>query len=137
MKEYEKTNHHIVICSANYLRLKKILKNFSKTKIELNKKEKKSRFKAKFLLKKLSKHTTDSILEFSNLDSSFLNVFNIEINIYHDVELAEVKSLNGFYPNKFPFQSENIPKSEDEKSQQNRFLTEVLDTILTGGFYEE
>ena len=64
-------------------------------------------------------------------------MFNIEINIYHDVELAEVKSLNGFYPNKFPFQSENIPKSEDEKSQQNRFLTEVLDTILTGGFYEE
>ena len=37
----------------------------------------------------------------------------------------------------FPFQSENIPKSEDEKSQQNRFLTEVLDTILTGDFYEE
>ena len=53
MQEYEKTNHHIVICSANYLRLKKILKNFSKTKIELNRKEKKSRFKAKFLLKKL------------------------------------------------------------------------------------
>ena len=41
MQEYEKTNHHIVICSANYLRLKKILKNFSKTKIELNRKEKK------------------------------------------------------------------------------------------------
>ena len=66
-----------------------------------------------------------------------LGCFNIEINIYHDVELAEVKSLNGFHPNKFPFQSENIPKSEDEKSQQNRFLTEVLDTILTGDFYEE
>ena len=28
MQEYEKTNHHIVICSANYLRLKKILKNY-------------------------------------------------------------------------------------------------------------
>ena len=66
MQEYEKTNHHIVICSANYLRLKKILKNFSKTKIELNRKEKKSRFKAKFLLKKLSKHTTDSCLLYTS-----------------------------------------------------------------------
>jgi uncharacterized protein YqiB (DUF1249 family) len=137
MQEYEKTNHHIVICSANYLRLKKILNNFSKIQVKLNKKEERSRFKAKFILKKLSKHTSDLVLEFSNLDSSFLSVFNIEINIYHDVELAEVKSLNGFYPNKFPFQSESIPKSEDEKSQQNRFLTEVLDTILTGDFYEE
>jgi uncharacterized protein YqiB (DUF1249 family) len=137
MQEYEKTNHHIVICSANYLRLKKILNNFSKIQVKLNKKEERSRFKAKFILKKLSKHTSDLVLEFSNLDSSFLSVFNIEINIYHDVELAEVKSLNGFYPNKFPFESESIPKSEDEKSQQNRFLTEVLDTILTGDFYEE
>ena len=48
MQEYEKTNHHIVICSANYLRLKKILKNFSKTKIELNRKEKKVDSKLNF-----------------------------------------------------------------------------------------
>ena len=38
--------------------------------------------------------------------------------------------------NKFPFQFEKQPKSSDEKSQQNRFFTEVLDMILTGGFYE-
>ena len=49
MQEYEKTNHHIVICSANYLRLKKILKNFSETKVELNRKEKKSIFNRPFL----------------------------------------------------------------------------------------
>ena len=48
MQEYEKTNHHIVICSANYLRLKKILKNFSETKVELNRKEKRVDSKLNF-----------------------------------------------------------------------------------------
>ena len=35
------------------------------------------------------------------------------------------------------FSHENFPKSADEKLQQNRFLTEVLDMILTSGFYEK
>ena len=78
----------------------------------------------------------NNILEFSNLESKILHSFNFVSNVYHDVELVEVASFNGYAPNKFPFQFEKQPKSSDEKSQQNRFFTEVLDMILTGGFYE-
>ena len=35
MPEYEKTNHHLTICSANYLRLKKLLANFNRQKFKL------------------------------------------------------------------------------------------------------
>ena len=76
MQEYEKTNHHIVICSANYLRLKKILKNFSKTKIELNRKEKKSRFKAKFLLKKFPSFSRKKAVKGSAILHSGVRKFN-------------------------------------------------------------
>ena len=74
---------------------------------------------------------------FSNLDSKLLNSFQFELNIYHDVELCEVNSFNGHSLDGFPFQFERISKCLDEKSQQNRFLTEVLDIILTSGFYEK
>ena len=45
--------------------------------------------------------------------------------------------FNGYSPNQFPFEFEKFPKSVDEKSQQNRFFTEVLDMILTNDFYEK
>ena len=37
MPEYKKTNHHLTICSANYLRLKKIMFNFKKKSQRLRK----------------------------------------------------------------------------------------------------
>ena len=37
MPEYKKTNHHLTICSANYLRLKKIMFNFKKMTQRLSK----------------------------------------------------------------------------------------------------
>ena len=85
----------------------------------------------------MSKHSSTCDLIFTNLDSKLLNSFQFELSIYHDVELCEVSSFNGHSPSRFPFQFEKFPKSNDEKSQQNRFLTEVLDIILNSGFYEK
>jgi|TARA_B000000557_G_C20617768_1_gene376696 uncharacterized protein YqiB (DUF1249 family) len=136
MPEYKKTNHHLTICSANYLRLKKIMFNFKKKTQRLRKNDANKNFIADIKYSSISKHTAELYLEFSNLESKILHSFNFVSNIYHDVELVEVASFNGYAPNKFPFQFEQQPKSSDEKSQQNRFFTEVLDMILTGGFYE-
>ena len=136
MSEYTKTNHHLTICSANYLRLKKIMFDFKKDTKRLKKNDANENFIADIKYSIISKHTAELYLEFSNLESKILHSFNFVSNIYHDVELAEVASFNGYAPNKFPFQFEQQPKSIDEKSQQNRFFTEVLDMILTGGFYE-
>jgi len=77
------------------------------------------------------------MLRFSNLDTTLLNSLLFEANVYHDVELCEVSRFNGYSPNQFPFEFEKFPKSVDEKSQQNRFFTEVLDMILTNDFYEK
>ena len=86
---------------------------------------------------KLSNYTWICRIVSSNLDHKLLNSLQFVLNIYHDVELCEVASFNGHAPNKYPFSHENFPKSADEKLQQNRFLTEVLDMILTSGFYEK
>jgi uncharacterized protein YqiB (DUF1249 family) len=110
--------------------------NFKKDTRRLRKNDVNKNFIANIKYSSLSKHTAELNLEFSNLESKILHSFNFVSNIYHDVELVEVASFNGYAPNKFPFQFEQHPKSPDEKSQQNRFFTEVLDMILTGGFYE-
>jgi uncharacterized protein YqiB (DUF1249 family) len=102
----------------------------------LRKNDANKNFIAEIKYSSISKHTAELYLEFSNLESKILHSFNFVSNIYHDVELVEVASFNGYAPNKFPFQFEQQPKSSDEKSQQNRFFTEVLDMILTGEFYE-
>tara|TARA_B100000963_G_C22436159_1_gene584404 strand:+ start:111 stop:524 length:414 start_codon:yes stop_codon:yes gene_type:complete len=137
MSEYKKINSHLTACSANYFRLKKILTGFKKNKINLRNTLNANLYNAKFLLMELSKHSSVCDLTFSNLDSKLLSSFQFQLNIYHDVELCEVNSFNGYSPSRFPFQFEQFPKSLDEKSQQNRFLTEVLDIILTSGFYEK
>ena len=136
MSEYKKTNHHLAVCSANYLRIKKLLAAFSKNSLKLRNNDEKKYFRAELKYSYVSKHTADLSLHFSNLESKLLHTFYFDCNIYHDVELVEVSAFNGYAPNKFPFQFEKYPKSSDEKSQQNRFFTEVLDMILTGDFYE-
>ena len=110
--------------------------NLKKKTQRLKKNDANKNFIADIKYSTISKHTAELYLEFSNLESKILHSFNFVSNVYHDVELVEVASFNGYKPNKFPFQFEKQPKSLDEKSQQNRFFTEVLDMILTGGFYE-
>ena len=136
MPEYKKTNHHLAVCAANYHRVKRLLASYSKNSLKLRNDDGGKQFRAELRYISVSKHTAELRLHFSNLESKLLNTFYFDCNIYHDVELVEVASFNGYAPNKFPFQFEKYPKSSDEKSQQNRFFTEVIDMILTGGFYE-
>ena len=137
MSEYSKTNGHISVCSANYLRISKLLNASEKSSLTLRNKIKETIYSARIDTQKLSNHTWICRLVFSNLNHKLLNSLQFVLNIYHDVELCEVASFNGHAPNKYPFSHENFPKSADEKLQQNRFLTEVLDMILTSGFYEK
>ena len=85
---------------------------------------------------------SESLQEYSKLDLKYIdkNFETIERIFGPEFERDwgfEVNSFNGHSPSRFPFQFEKFPKSLDEKSQQNRFLTEVLDIILTSGFYEK
>ena len=137
MNEYKKNNHQLAISSANYVRIKKIFREFNNSQLVLKSTSKETSFNAEFEYIALSKHTGNMMLRFSNLDTSLLNSLIFEANVYHDVELCEVSRFNGYSPNQFPFEFEKFPKSVDEKSQQNRFFTEVLDMILTNDFYEK
>ena len=94
MPEYEKTNHHLTICSANYLRLKKLLANFNRQKFKLRNSDAEKNFRAEIYYSELSKHTAELKLSFSNLESKLLHTFSFESQIYHDVELVEVISFN-------------------------------------------
>ena len=98
MSEYTKTNHHLTICSANYLRLKKIMLNFKKKTQRLKKNDANKNFIADIRYSSISKHTAELYLEFSNLESKILHSFNFVSNVYHDVELVEVASFNGYAP---------------------------------------
>ncbi|MDA0899717.1 MAG: DUF1249 domain-containing protein [Proteobacteria bacterium] len=137
MSEYSKTNSHISACSANYLRISKLLNASKKNSLSLRNKIEQTIYSAQIDVQKLSEHTWICRLVFSNLSHKLLNSLQFVLNIYHDVELCEVASFNGHTPNRYPFSEENFPKSADEKLQQNRFLTEVVDMILTSGFYEK
>ena len=55
MPEYKKTNHHLTICSANYLRLKKIMFNFKKKSQRLRKNDVNKNFIAEIKYSSISK----------------------------------------------------------------------------------
>ena len=69
MPEYKNTNPHLTICSANYLRIKKIMFNFEKKSQRLRKNDANKNFIAEIKYSSISKHTAELYLEFSNLSS--------------------------------------------------------------------
>ena len=83
--------------------------------------------------KRLSSHT--SIIEINKSKSfSLLQDTEIEIYIYHDAKMAEVRKFNGkkqfWLRNKYP--NKNM-LSKDEKFQWNFFLEEFLTHTKTYG----
>jgi uncharacterized protein YqiB (DUF1249 family) len=83
--------------------------------------------------KKLSSHT--SVIEiFKSKSLSLLENTEIEIYIYHDARMAEVRKFNGkkqfWLRNKYP--NKNM-LSKDEKFQWNFFLEEFLTHTKTHG----
>ena len=127
------TSHHLVVCEANFIRLKKLLNNFLSDEIfyeSINPNQ--SSLKVGFLILNKTKHTI--ILEAKqsankkNIHSNFI----LRIQISLDAKLAEVLSYQGEKPLPF-FMNQSKRQSFDEKLQQNKFLTEWLESIFISG----
>ena len=133
LKTLPTTSHHLVVCEANFIRLKKLLNNFLSDEIfyeSINPNQ--SSLKISFLILNKTKHTI--ILEAKqsankkNIHSNFI----LRIQISLDAKLAEVLSYQGEKPLPF-FMNQLKRQSFDEKLQQNKFLTEWLESIFISG----
>jgi uncharacterized protein YqiB (DUF1249 family) len=133
LKTLPTTSHHLVVCEANFIRLKKLLNNFLSDKIfyeSINPNQ--SSLKISFLILNKTKYTI--ILEAKqsankkNIHSNFI----LRIQISLDAKLAEVLSYQGEKPLPF-FMNQSKRQSFDEKLQQNKFLTEWLESIFITG----
>jgi len=133
LKTLPTTSHHLVVCEANFIRLKKLLNNFLSDEIfyeSVNPNQ--SSLKISFLILNKTKYTI--ILEAKqsankqNIHSNFI----LRIQISLDAKLAEVLSYQGEKPLPF-FMNQSKRQSFDEKLQQNKFLTEWLESIFISG----
>ena len=137
LKTLPTTSHHLVVCEANFIRLKRLLNNFLLDKIfyeSINPNQ--SSLKISFLILKKTQHTI--ILEAKqsankkNIHSNFI----LRIQISLDAKLAEVLSYQGEKPLPF-FMNQSKRQSFDEKLQQNKFLTEWLESIFVSGISDK
>ena len=133
LKTLPATSHHLAVCEANFIRLKRLLNNFLSDEIfyeSINPNQ--SSLKIGFLVLNKTKHTI--ILEAKqsankkNIHSNFI----LRIQISLDAKLAEVLSYQGEKPLPF-FMNQSKRQSFDEKLQQNKFLTEWLESIFVSG----
>ena len=133
LKTLPATSHHLTVCEANFIRLKKLLNNYSSDEVffeSINPNQ--SSLKINFLVLSKTKHTI--ILEAKqsgdkkNINSNF--VLRVQISL--DAKLAEVLSYQGEKPLPF-FMNQSKRQSFDEKLQQNKFFTEWLESIFVSG----
>ena len=132
IKSLPKTSHQLAVCEANFLRLKKILKNFSVNKYlfeTIN--HDSSSNPISFNVIHRTKHTL--IIEAKQkIKLKKMESLIIRIQISLDAKLAEVISFQG--ERAVPFFMKILKtQSRDEKIQQNRFLTEWLENIFANG----
>tara|TARA_B100001778_G_scaffold13807_1_gene10706 strand:- start:2107 stop:2529 length:423 start_codon:yes stop_codon:yes gene_type:complete len=132
LKKLPKTSHQLSVCEANFLRIKKILQNFSKNSYSFETiNPDSSSNKISFNVINRSKHTL--IIEAKqNVNYGIFNSFVIRIQVCIDAKLAEVISYQGEKAIPY-FMKVTKSQSKDEKLQQNRFLTEWLESILLTG----
>jgi uncharacterized protein YqiB (DUF1249 family) len=133
LKTLPTTSHHLTVCEANFIRLGKLLNNYlSDEKIYESINPNHSSLKINFLVLDKTKHTI--ILEAKqtgdkkNIHSNFI----LRIQVSLDAKLAEVLSYQGEKPLPF-FMNQSKRQSSDEKLQQNKFLTEWLESIFISG----
>ena len=132
IKSLPKTSHQLAVCEANFLRLKKILKNFSVNKYlfeTIN--HDSSSNPISFNVIHRTKHTL--IIEAKQkIKLKRMESLIIRIQISLDAKLAEVISFQGERAVPY-FMKVLKTQSRDEKIQQNRFLTEWLENIFANG----
>ena len=132
VKSLPKTSHQLAVCEANFLRLKKILNNFSVSKylFETINPDSSSN-PISFNVIHRTKHTL--IIEAKQkIKLKKMESLIIRIQISLDAKLAEVISFQGERAVPY-FMKVLKTQSRDEKIQQNRFLTEWLENIFANG----
>lgn len=132
IKSLPKTSHQLAVCEANFLRLKKILKNFSVNKylFETINPDSSSN-PISFNIIHRTKHTL-TIEAKQKIKLKKMENLIIRIQISLDAKLAEVISFQGERAVPY-FMKVLKTQSRDEKIQQNRFLTEWLENIFANG----
>ena len=132
IKSLPKTSHQLALCEANFLRLKKILNNFSVNKylFETINPDSSSN-PISFNIIHRTKHTL-TIEAKEKIKLKKMENLIIRIQISLDAKLAEVISFQGERAVPY-FMKVLKTQSRDEKIQQNRFLTEWLENIFANG----
>ena len=132
IKSLPKTSHQLAVCEANFLRLKKILNDFSLNKylFETINPDSSSNPISFFVVHR-TRHTL--IIEAKQkIKLKKIESLVIRIQISLDAKLAEVISFQGERAVPY-FMKALKTQSKDEKIQQNRFLTEWLESIFANG----
>ena len=133
LKTLPATSHHLAVCGANFIRLKRLLNNFLSDKIfyeSINPNQ--SSVNISFLVLNKTKHTITLEAKQSGFKKNIHSNFILRIQISLDAKLAEVLSYQGEKPLPF-FMNQSKRQSFDEKLQQNKFLTEWLESIFVSG----
>ena len=130
MRTLPTTSHHLTVCEANFYRLKKLLRDFSlKENLFESVNPDGSSLNIYLLVLDRTEHTiTIEAKQSCNKKNIFTN-FVLRIQMSLDAKLAEVISYQGEKPLPF-FMNQSKKQSYDEKLQQNKFLTEWLESIF-------
>jgi uncharacterized protein YqiB (DUF1249 family) len=133
MRTLPTTSHHLTVCEANFYRLKKLLRDFSlKENLFESINPDGSSLNIYLLVLDRTEHTiTIEAKQSCNKKNIFTN-FVLRIQMSLDARLAEVISYQGEKPLPF-FMNQSKKQSYDEKLQQNKFLTEWLESIFLSG----
>ena len=132
LKKLPKTSHQLSVCEANFLRLKKILNGFNEDRYLFETINPNSSSNSiSFHVLQRSRHTI-MVEAKQNVNYGVYNSFILRIQICIDAKVAEVISYQGEKAIPF-FVGITKSQSKDEKLQQNRFLTEWLESIFTTG----
>lgn len=133
LKTLPATSHHLTVCEANFIRLKKLLNNYSSDEVffeSINPNQ--SSLKINFLVLSKTKHTIILEAKQSGDKKNIQSNFVLRVQISLDAKLAEVLSYQGEKPLPF-FMNQSKRQSFDEKLQQNKFFTEWLESIFVSG----
>jgi len=132
LKKLPKTSHQLSVCEANFLRLKKILNGFDEDKYLFETINPNSSSNSiSFHVLQRSRHTI-MVEAKQNVGYGVFNSFILRLQICIDAKVAEVISYQGEKAIPF-FVGITKSQSKDEKLQQNRFLTEWLESIFITG----
>ena len=127
------TSHHIAVCEGNYLRLQRLLGEFNQDnyQFETVNPDGSSLYISFCILNRTAHTIAVQAIQKSNPEKK-INTFSLKIQISIDARLAEVHSYQGEKSLPFYKKSSSL-QSSDEKGQQNRFLTEWLESIFIAG----